>query len=215
MFNTSGAAMPAVTSTPSPIATSAAVDAEPSPAAATSSPVRALMATFVAFQVTALAWVSHWIPKAASTVSTVSTASAPVVANAGSGLAAFENDVEASYTAVRTNRSTWLFIALVLAATFVGGFSGGHLIATRGVSALESKITALDKIKTSQTAALDKAKDDLTAAARELKAARATIELLTPKPPAEAAAPALPSKPVKSGKTGKVKAVKAVKAGWP
>lgn len=170
------------------------------PAVPVTAPTHRFLDPCWAFQATALAWFAAWMPKA---VTTVTTTSAPVLASAQSSIATFGDEAEASYEAVKTHRSTWLFIGLVLLATLVTGFVGGHWIGTRGANTLKTKITDLQAVNSAQTLSLTESANALGQAYLDLKKARDTIEALTPPPKVPTDAVATEAPPAPKGKKRK------------
>ncbi|MEQ1697275.1 MAG: hypothetical protein ABL901_15690 [Hyphomicrobiaceae bacterium] len=154
-----------------------------------------------------IAWIQSFAAWIQSKMPAAKAAAAPVLDDAQDGIAAFNDNVEASFVAVKGNRRGWLFTGLLMLTVALGGFLTGHTIAKRGVVALKDEIVAL---KAGNLALKKQAKIDVAALAlnaEDLNAASAEIDRLQkllPKPEPEPAA-----------KPAKAKKPRAVKAGWP
>ena len=90
-----------------------------------------------------LTWIQSFSAWIQSKMPAAKAAAAPVVDDAQAGLSAFNDNVEASFVAVKSNRRGWLFTALLVLGFALAGFLAGHAIATRGVVALKTEIVAL------------------------------------------------------------------------
>jgi len=151
-------------------------------------------------------------------------AAAPAVASAETAargaLGTVEADVAASYAAARGNRASWLFVALLVVAGALGGFFGGHAIATRGVSTLKDQIETIKAERDDAQTRLSTKIDALDKAEADLKTANAKIETLehpTPPPAASTAAAPAPTsaKPVRPRRVVAPVAKAATSSGFP